>query len=356
MKTSLRPAAPSPQRRSRPRVNDRPYPKTRPSGQHPRRRFLALTAGVVALPAASRIVWAQTYPSRPVRIIVGYPAGGGADIIARLMGQWLSERLGQPFIIENRPGASGTIAADSAVRAAPDGYTLLLTGSNDAYNEALYSNLKFNYIRDIAPVASIALTPCVMVVNPLFLAKTVPEFINYAKSNPGKINYASGGNGTPPHVCGELFKMMAGIDMVHVPYRGSAPAIVDLLGGQVQVMFDLMGSSIEYIRAGKLRALAVTTAARMELLPDIPTVNDFLPGFEAITWFGVGAPRNTPAEIVSRLNREINATLANPKMKARVADLGGQVLSGSPADFAKLIADETEKWGNLIRAANIKAD
>jgi tripartite-type tricarboxylate transporter receptor subunit TctC len=287
---------------------------------------------------------------------VGYPAGGGADINARLMGQWLSERLGRAFVIENRPGAGGTIAVDSVVRSPPDGYTLLLTGSPDAYNESLYNNLKFNYIRDIAPVAGITRVPGVMVVHPSFPAKTVPEFIAYAKANPGKINYASGGNGSPQHLCGELFKMMASVDMVHVPYRGGAPAVADLLGGQVQVMFDVMSESIEYIRAGKLRALAVTTAARSEALPDVPTVSDFLPGFEATTWFGVGVPKNTPVEIVEKLNREINAGLADPKLRARLADLGGTMLPGSTADFGKFIADETEKWAKVVRAAGIKAE
>ena len=320
-----------------------------------RRQFLQAVTGAAAFAVASRTARAQTYPTRPVRIIVGYPAGGGADIIARLMGQSLSERLGQAFVIENRPGAGGTIAVDSVVRSPPDGYTLLLTGSPDAYNESLYNNLKFNYIRDIAPVAGIIRVPNVMVVHPSFPAKTVPEFIAYAKANPGKINYA-GGNGSPQHVCGELFKMMASVEMVHVPYRGGAPALADLLGAQVQVMFDPMPESIEYIRAGKLRALAVTTAARSEALPDVPTVSDFLPGFEATTWFGVGVPKNTPAAIVDRLNNEINAALADPKMRARLADLGGEVLGGSPAQFAKLIADETEKWGKVIRAANIKAE
>jgi tripartite-type tricarboxylate transporter receptor subunit TctC len=321
-----------------------------------RRRFLHLAAGAATLPAVSRIAWAQTYPARPVRIVAGYPAGGTADIYARLIGQWLSERLRQPFIIENRPGASGTIAADSVVRAPPDGYTLLLASSDNAYNATLYDNLNFNFIRDITPVASIALTPGVMEVNPLFPAKSVPEFIVYAKANPGKINFASPGNGTPPHVCGELFKMMSNVNMVHVPYRGAAPAVADLLGGHVQVMFDVMPSSIEHIRAGKLRALAVTTTMRLEVLPDVPTVSDFLPGFEAIIWSGVGAPKNTPAEIVDKLNREINAGLADPKLKARLADLGAEVLAGSPAQFAKLIADDTEKWGKVIRAAHIRAE
>jgi tripartite-type tricarboxylate transporter receptor subunit TctC len=321
-----------------------------------RRQSLHLAAGAAALPAVSRVASAQTYPARPVRIIVGYPAGGGADINARLMGQWLSERLGRAFVIENRPGAGGTIAVDSVVRSPPDGYTLLLTGSPDTYSESLYNNLKFNYIRDIAPVAGIIGVPGVMVVHPSFPVKSVPEFIAYAKANPGNINYASGGNGSPQHVCGELFKMMASVDMVHVPYRGGAPAVADLLGGQVQVMFDVMSESIEYIRAGKLRALAVTTAARSEALPDVPTVSDFLPGFEATTWFGVGVPKNTPVEIVEKLNREINAGLADPKLRARLADLGGTMLPGSTADFGKFIAEETEKWGKVVKLAGIKPE
>jgi tripartite-type tricarboxylate transporter receptor subunit TctC len=320
-----------------------------------RRKFLHLGAAAAAVPVVSRAARAQAYPTAPVRIVAGYPAGGVTDIYARLVGQWLSERLGQPFIIENRTGAGGTIGIDSVVRAPPDGYTLLLTASNDAYSESLYNNLKFNYIRDIAPVASIALTPGVMEVNPLLPVKTVPEFIAYAKGNPGKINYASAGNGTPQHVCGELFKMMANVDMVHVPYRGGAPAVADLLGGQVQVMFDLLPSSLEHIRSGKLRVLAVTSAGRSRALPEIPPLSDFLPGFESITWFGVGAPRDTPAEIVDRLNREINAALADPKMKARLADLGGEALPGSPAQFAKLMANDAEKWGKVIRAANMMA-
>ncbi|SRR6266851_3608849 len=319
-----------------------------------RRKFLHLAAGAAALPAVSRIARAQAYPTRPVRIVVGFPAGGVADIFARLIGQWLSERLGQPFIIENRPGASGNIGTEAVVRAAPDGYTLHLTGASDAINATIYEKLNFNFIRDIAPVASLVKVPLVMVVNPSVPAKSVPEFIAYAKANPGKINLASAGNGTSLHVAGELFKMMAGINMLHVPYRGAAPAITDLIGGQVQVMFDVMPSSIEYVRAGKLRALAVTTALRSEALPEVPTVGDFVAGYEASTWFGVAAPRNTPTEMVDVLNREINAGLADPKMKARLADLGGTVLPGSPADFGKLIADETEKWAKVIKFAGIK--
>jgi len=307
----------------------------------PRRRFLRLAAGVAALPAMSRIAWAQAYPTRPVRIIVGFPPGGPNDITARLIGQTLSERFGQPLIVENRPGASSNIGTEAVVRAPPDGYTLLMINPPNAINATLYGNLKFNFIRDIAPVASIARVPLVMEVNPSVPAKTVPEFIAYAKANPGKINMASAGTGTSANVAGELFKMMAGVDMVHVPYKGSTPALTDLLGGQVQVMFDSMLSSVEYIRAGKLRALAVTTAARSEALPDVPTVGDFLPGYEASQWSGVGVPRNTPTETIDKLNREINATLADSKMKSRLADLGAAVLPSSPADFGKFIANET---------------
>jgi tripartite-type tricarboxylate transporter receptor subunit TctC len=322
----------------------------------PRRKFLHLTAGAAALPAVSRVAWAQTYPTRPVRWIVGYPPAGATDIAARLMGQWLSDRLGQPFVIENRPGASGNIGTEAVVNALPDGYTLLLVNAGNAINATLYEKLKYNLIRDIAPVAGIIRVPLVMQVNPSVPVKTVPEFIAYAKANPGKLNMASAGNGTPQHVSGELFKMMAGVNMTHVPYRGSAPALTDLLGGQVQVVFDTTLASIEYIRAGRLRPLAVSTATRLEALPEIPTVSDFLPGYEASGWYGVGAPKNTPTEIVDKLNKEINAALANPKMKAQLADLGGIVLALSPAEFGKLIAEETEKWGKVIRAANIKPD
>jgi tripartite-type tricarboxylate transporter receptor subunit TctC len=304
----------------------------------------------------SRVAWAQTYPTRPVRWIVGYPPAGATDIAARLIGQWLSDRLGQPFVIENRPGASGNIGTEAVVNAPPDGYTLLLVNAGNAINATLYEKLKYNLIRDIAPVAGIIRVPLVMQVNPSVPVKTVPEFIAYAKANPGKLNMASAGNGTPQHVSGELFKMMAGVNMTHVPYRGSAPALTDLLGGQVQVVFDTTLASIEYIRAGRLRPLAVTTATRLEALPEIPTVSDFLPGYEASGWYGVGAPKNTPTEIVDKLNKEINAALANPKMKAQLADLGGIVLALSPAEFGKLIADETEKWGRVIRAANIKPE
>jgi tripartite-type tricarboxylate transporter receptor subunit TctC len=320
----------------------------------PRRTCLQLMAGVVALPAVS--AFAQTYPSRPVRWIVGFAPGGATDLIARMMGQWLSERLGQSFVIENRPGAGSNIGTEAAVNAAADGYTLLLTAPANAVNATLYDKLNYNFLRDIAPVASISREPNVMVVNPAVPAKTVPEFIAYAKTNPGRINMASSGNGTSVHVAGELFKLMTGVRMQHVPYRGAAPAITDLLAGQVQVMFASMPSSIEYIRTGKLRALAVTTAARSPALPDIPTIGDDVVGFEASSVYGVGAPRKTPAEIIAKLNAEINAVLADPKAKARLAELGGTVLSGSPADFGKLLAEETEKWGQVVRAANIKAE
>jgi tripartite-type tricarboxylate transporter receptor subunit TctC len=322
----------------------------------PRRNFLHLAAGAAALPVVSRFARAQAYPTRPVRIIVPVAPAGSADIVARLIGQWLSERLGQQFVIDNRPGGGTSIGTEAVVRAPADGYTLLMVGLSNAINATLYDKLNFNFIRDIAPVAGIDREPLVMVVNPSVPAKTVPEFIAYAKANPGKINMASAGNGTPSHVSGELFKMMTGVNLVHVPYRGGGPALTDLLGGQVQVMLASISSSIEYVRAGKLRPLAVTTSTRSDALPDIPSVGDFVPGFEATFWTGIGAPKNTPAEIVDKLNKEVNAALDDPKMKARLADLGGTVLSGSPADFGNLIADETEKWGKVIRAANIKPE
>ena len=321
-----------------------------------RRQFLHLAAGAAALPAVSHIAWAQTYPTRPVRIVVGFPPGGGADITARLIGQWLSERLGQPFIIDNRPGAGSNIATEAVVRATPDGYSLLLVGSYNAINATLYDRLNFNFIRDIAPVATIYYVPNVMAVHPSFPAKTIPEFIAYSKSNSGKVNMASGGSGAAMHMSGELFKIMAGVDMLHIPYRGAAPALTDLLAGQVQVSFPTMPASIEHIRTGKLRALGVTTATRADALPHVPAVSEFVPGYESSTWFGVGAPRNTSAEIIEKLNREINLALADPTMKVRLAELGGTILAGSPADFRKLIADETEKWGKVIRTANIKPE
>ncbi|OLB72706.1 MAG: MFS transporter [Alphaproteobacteria bacterium 13_2_20CM_2_64_7] len=322
----------------------------------PRRQFLHLAAGAAALPAVSRFAWAQTYPTKPVRILVGFAPGGGVDIMARLIGQWLSERLGQPFVIENRPVAGTNITTQVVVSAPPDGYTLLLVNAANAINATFYDNLNFNFLRDIAPVAGIMRVPSVMVVNPSVPAKTIPEVIAYAKANPGKINMASGGIGGPSHVSGELFNMMAGVSMVHVPYRGAGPALVDLLGGQVQVLFNSPPAPIEYIKAGALRALAVTTATRSETLPDLPTMDSLLPGYEASVWYGIGAPKNTPAEIIDTLNKEINAALADPKLKARLADVGGTVLAGSPADFGKLIADETEKWAKVIKFAGIKLE
>ena len=322
----------------------------------PRRQFLHLAAGAAALSGVSRIALAQAYPTRPVRIIVGVPPGGGIDIVARLIGQWLSDRLHQPFLIENRPGAGTNIATEAVVRAPADGYTLLLVTAANAINATLYEKLNFSFIRDIAPVASIIVVPNVMLVNPSVPAKTIPEFIAFAKANPRKINIASGPIGGPSHVMAELFKMMTGTDMLLVPYRGVAPAATDLLGGQVQVMFNSLPASIEYIKAGTLRALAVTSATRSETLPGIPTMGEFVPGYEASQWYGVGAPKNTPPQIIDKLNKEINADLANPKPKAQLASLGGTALPGSPADFGKLIADETEKWGKVIRAANIKAE
>jgi tripartite-type tricarboxylate transporter receptor subunit TctC len=320
-----------------------------------RRQFLHLAAGAAALHFAPHVARAQAYPTRPVRIIVGFAPGGAADILARLLGQWLSDRLGQPFIVENRPGASSKIGTEAVVKAAPDGYTLLLINPTAATDPSLYDNLKYDFIRDIAPVASIARGTLAMVVNPAFPAKSVPEFIAYAKANPSKVNMA-GGNGAPPHLAGELFNSMAGIHMANIPYRGDAPAITDLLGGQVQVYFSTLPSSVEHIKAGRLRALAVTTIERSAVLPDVPTVSEFLPGFEASLWNGVGAPRGAPFEIIERLNKEINSALVDPKIAARIADLGGTVLPGSAADFGKLIARETEKWGKVIRAAGIKPE
>jgi len=301
-----------------------------------------------------RIASAQAYPARPVRIIVGFAPGGGMDIMARLIGQWLSERFGQQFVIENRPGAGTNIATEAVVNAPPDGYTLLLAGFPNASNATLYGNLKFNFIRDIAPVAGLSRETFVIEVNPSLWLKTVPEFITHAKANPGKINMASGGIGAGNHIFGELFKMMTGVNLVHVPYRGAGPALVDLLGGEVQVMFASMSSSIEYVRTGKLRALAVTTATRSPVLPDIPTVAEYVPGYESSFWTGIGAPKNTPAEIVDKLNREINAGLVDSKMRARLAEWGAIALPGSPADFGKLISEETEKWGKVVKFAGIR--
>jgi len=322
----------------------------------PRRQFLHLAVGAAAFQAVSRPASAQSYPSRPVRIVVGYAAGGGTDIVARLMGQWLSERLGQQFVIENRTGAATNIGTEAVVRAPADGYTLLLAHTANAINATLYEKLNFNFIRDITPVAGIIRVPGVMVVNPSLPAKTVLEFIAYAKANPGKINMASGGAGGPDHMSGELFKTMTGVNMIHVPYRGLSPALTDLLAEQVQVIFSSLPAAIEYIRAGKLRALAVTTATRFEGAPDIPTVGAVVPGYEASQWYGVGVPKNTPVEIVNKLNKEINAGLANPKLRAQLADLGGRVLPGSAADFGKLIAEETEKWAKVVKFSGAKPD
>ena len=322
----------------------------------PRRNFLHLAAGTAALPVVSRIAWAQTYPTRPVRIVVPFTPGGANDITARLIGQWLSERLGQQFIIENRPGGGGNIGIEAVVRSPADGYTLLVVGTTAAINATLFEKLNYNFIRDIAPVASIVRVPHVIQVNPSLPVATVPEFIAHAKANPGKISMGSGGNGSPAHVIGELFKMITGVNLTHVPYRSAGPAITDLLGGQIQVTFTDMAASIEYIRAGRLRALAVTTAMRSEALPDIPTVGDFVSGFEASQWVGLCAPKNTPPEIIGKLNAEINTGLADPKLKARLADLGGKVLPSSPADFGKIIADDTEKWGKVVKFSGAKPE
>jgi tripartite-type tricarboxylate transporter receptor subunit TctC len=322
----------------------------------PRRKFLHLGAGVVALPALSRAALAQSYPTRPVRLVVTTSAGGSDDTVARLMGRWLSERLGKPFIIENRPGGANTIGTEVVVRAPPDGYTLLLIGVWSVINASLYDKLNFNFIRDIAPIAGLIRLPLVVLVNPSFPAGTISEFIAHAKLNPGHINFASAGNGTSGHVAGELFKMMTGVNMVHVPYRGGAPALTDLLGGQVQVFFGLASSSVEHVRAGTLRALAVTTATRSEALPNVPTVGEFVPGYEASGFEGIGAPRNTPAEIIDKLNKESNAALADPMMKAQLTNLSGMVFAGSPADFGKLIVSETEKWAKVVKFSGAKAE
>jgi len=322
----------------------------------PRRHFLALTATAIGLPALVRTARAQNYPARPVRMLVGFAAGGAPDIAARLVAQWLSDRLGQQFVIENRPGAGGNIATEAVVDAPPDGYTLLMAGLQNAVNTTLYQHLKYDFARDMAPVVGVSHENYGMEVHPSFPAKTVPEFIAYAKANPGKLNMASAGNGTGPHMAGELFKIMAGVDMLHVPYRGSPPALTDLLGGQVQMMFSPLSSWIGYVKTGKLRALAVTTAARSEVLPDLPTVGEFVPGYQAAGWFGVCAPRKTPDEIIDTLNREINAGLSDATMKARFRELSATTFGGSPADFARHIADETEKWGKVVRSASLRAD
>jgi tripartite-type tricarboxylate transporter receptor subunit TctC len=322
----------------------------------PRRNFLHLAAGAVVLPAVSQIARAQTYPVRPVRMVIGYPPGGSADITARLTGQWLSERLGQPVVIESRPGAATNLATEAVVRAPPDGYTLLLVAPANAINTTLYDKLNFNFLRDIAPVAGIIRFANVVVVNPSLPIKTIPDLIAYAKANPGRLNMASSGNGSTIHMSGELFKMMTGINMVHVPYRGGAPALTDLMGGQVQVMFDNIPTSAEHVKAGKLRGLAVTSTARSEVLPDLPTVADFLPGYEASAWYGLGVPKNTPADIIEKVNNAMNAILADPKSQARFAELGASLLPGSAADFGKLVADETEKWGKVVKFAGAKVD
>jgi tripartite-type tricarboxylate transporter receptor subunit TctC len=334
--------------------------QTTATGEHamkfPRRKFLHLAASAAVLPALSRVAQAQTYPSRPVRIIVGVTAGGANDTVARLVAQSLTERFGQQFVVENRPGAATNLAAEAVVRSPPDGYTLLGFDVAAAVNATLYDKLNFNFVRDIAPVAGIARLPQIMTVGPSVPARTVPEFISYAKANPGKIALATAGSGSPMHTAGELFKMMSGVDLVHVPYRGAGPALIDLLSGQVQVAFVTAAASMEYIRAGRLRALAVTSTVRLDALPDIPAVSDFVPGYEATYWVGLGAPKNTPAGVIDALNRELNAGLTDAKLKARIAELGGTALAGSPADFGRLLADETEKWGKVIRTANIKAE
>ena len=322
----------------------------------PRRRFLRLAGAAIALPAVSRVASAQAYPTRPVRMIIGYPPGGSADITARLIGQWLSERLGQPVVIESRPGGGTNIATEAVVRAAPDGYTLLLVAPANAINASLYDKLNYNFLRDIAPVAGLIRFPNVMEVNPSVPVKTVPEFIAYAKANPGKLNMASSGNGSTIHMSGELFKMMTGISMVHVPYRGGALALTDMLAGQVQVMFDNVPTSAEHVKSGKLRGLAVTSTTRSEVLPDLPTVADFVPGYELSAWYGLGVPKGTPAEIIEKLNKETNAILADPKAKARFTELGASLLPGSPADFGKLLVDETEKWGKVVKFSGAKPD
>jgi len=321
-----------------------------------RRRFLHLAAGAAALPTASRFAWAQAYPSRPVRLIIGYPPGGSADITARLTGQWLSERLGQPVVIESRPGAATNLATEAVVRASPDGYTLLLVAPANAINATLYDKLSFDFLRDIVPVAGIIRFPNVVVVNPSLPIKTIPELIAYAKANPGKLNMASSGNGSTIHMSGELFKMLTGINMQHVPYRGGAPALTDMLSGQMQVMFDNIPTCAEHVKSGKLRGLAVTSTVRSEVLPDLPLVADFLPGYEASAWYGLAAPKGTPPEIIDRLNKAVNEILADLKAKARFTELGAILLPGSATEFGKLVADETEKWGKVVKFAGAKVD
>jgi tripartite-type tricarboxylate transporter receptor subunit TctC len=320
----------------------------------PRRKFVRLAGGAAALPALSRFAWAQAYPSRPVRIIVGFAAGGGNDIVARLIGQWLSEHLGQPFVVENRPGAGSNIATQAVVNAAPDGYALLLVGATNAINVSYYQKLNFDFVHDIAPVASVTQQPQIMLAVPSFPAETIPELVDYAKANPSKVNVSSPGVGSISHLAGELLKMMTGVEMVHVPFSGNSPALTALLGGQVEVSIASLPSSIEFIRSGKLRGLAVTSTKRVEALPDVPAVVESVPGYEVSAWYGVGAPKGTPNELIDKLNNEINASLADPKLKARIADFGGTVFALSPAGFSKFIADETEKWAKVIRAANIK--
>jgi len=321
-----------------------------------RRRFLQAASGAIALPVSSRLARAQAYPSRPVRLIIGYTPGGSADLTARLMGQWLSEKLGQSFVIENRPGGGTNIATEAALRSPPDGYTLLLVAPANAINATLYDKLNFNFIKEVEPVAGLIRFPNVVVVNPSVPVKTIPELIAYAKANPGKLNMASSGNGSTIQMSGELFKMLTGINMVHVPYRGGAPALTDLIAGQVQVMFDNLPTCAEHVKSGKLRGLAVTSTARSEVLPDLPTVADFLPGYEASAWYGIGAPKGTPAEIVDRLNKTVNEILADPKVKAKFSEYGAILLPGSAADFGKLLADETEKWGKVVKFAGAKVD
>jgi tripartite-type tricarboxylate transporter receptor subunit TctC len=321
-----------------------------------RRRLLHLAAGAAVLPALSSVAKAETYPARPVRLIVGYTAGGSADLTARLMGQWLSERLGQPFIIENRPGGGTNIATETAVRATPDGYTFLLAAPANAINATLYDKLNFNFLRDSEPVAGIIRFPNVVVVNPSLPIQSIPELIAYAKANPGKLNMASSGNGSTIHMSGELFKMLTGIDMVHVPYRGGAPALTDLIAGQVHVMFDNIPTCAEHVKSGRLRGLAVTSTTRSAVLPELPTVADFLPGYEASAWYGIVAPKNTPTEVIGKLNREVNAVLADPVAKKRFADLGAFLLPGSVADFGSLLADETEKWGKVVKFSGARVD